>query len=154
MNRPILHNYFRSSTSYRVRIALALKGIDYQSVGVNIRIGAQNSLEYRRLNPVGLVPTLITDDGESLGQSLAIIDWLDRHYPHNPLLPLQDPARMRVLEMVYAIACDIHPINNMRVLRYLSDELKVSEEEKQRWYAHWIQQGLSALEQLLRQFRV
>ena len=112
-----------------MRIALALKGIDYQSVGVNIRIGAQNALEYRRLNPVGLVPTLITDDGESLGQSLAIVDWLDRHYPQMPLLP-QDPARMRVLEMVYAIACDIHPINNMRVLRYLSDELKVSEADK------------------------
>lgn len=113
-----------------MRIALALKGIDYQSVGVNIRIGAQNALEYRRLNPVGLVPTLITDDGESLGQSLAIVDWLDRHYPQMPLLPQEDPARMRVLEMVYAIACDIHPINNMRVLRYLSDELKVSEADK------------------------
>lgn len=85
-----------------------------------------------------LVPTLITDDGESLGQSLAIVDWLDRHYPQMPLLPQEDPARMRVLEMVYAIACDIHPINNMRVLRYLSDELKVSEADKKRWYAHWI----------------
>ncbi len=78
-----LYSFFNSSASYRVRIALALKGIDYQSVGVNIRIGAQNALEYRRLNPVGLVPTLITDDGESLGQSLAIVDWLDRHYPQN-----------------------------------------------------------------------
>lgn len=125
-----LYSFFNSSASYRVRIALALKGIDYQSVGVNIRIGQQNALEYRRLNPVGLVPTLITDDGESLGQSLAIADWLDRHYPQPLLLPQEDSARMRVLEIVYAIACDIHPINNMRVLRYLSDELKVSEEEK------------------------
>lgn len=145
-----LYSFFNSSASYRVRIALALKGIDYQSVGVNIRIGQQNALEYRRLNPVGLVPTLITDDGESLGQSLAIADWLDRHYPQPLLLPQEDSARMRVLEIVYAIACDIHPINNMRVLRYLSDELKVSEEEKKRWYAHWIQQGFSAVEQLLR----
>lgn len=125
-----LYSFFNSSASYRVRIALALKGIDYQSVGVNIRIGQQNALEYRRLNPVGLVPTLITDDGESLGQSLAIADWLDRHYLQPLLLPQEDSARMRVLEIVYAIACDIHPINNMRVLRYLSDELKVSEEEK------------------------
>lgn len=125
-----LYSFFNSSASYRVRIALALKGIDYQSVGVNIRIGQQNALEYRRLNPVGLVPTLITDKGESLGQSLAIADWLDRHYPQPLLLPQADSARMRVLEIVYAIACDIHPINNMRVLRYLGDELKVSEEEK------------------------
>lgn len=125
-----LYSFFNSSASYRVRIALALKGIDYQSVGVNIRIGQQNALEYRRLNPVGLVPTFITDEGESLGQSLAIADWLDRHYPQPLLLPEEDSARMRVLEIVYAIACDIHPINNMRVLRYLGDELKVSEEEK------------------------
>ncbi|BBV65181.1 TPA: maleylacetoacetate isomerase [Kluyvera ascorbata] len=145
-----LYSFFNSSASYRVRIAMALKGIDYQTVGVNIRIGQQNALEYRRLNPVGLVPALITDEGESLGQSLAIIDWLDRHFPQTPLLPAKDPQRMRVLEVVYAISCDIHPINNMRVLRYLSDELKVSEEEKKRWYAHWIQQGLSAVEQLLR----
>lgn len=145
-----LYSFFNSSASYRVRIAMALKGIDHQTVGVNIRIGQQNALEYRRLNPVGLVPALVTDEGESLGQSLAIIDWLDRHFPQAPLLPANDPQRMRVLEVVYAICCDIHPINNMRVLRYLSDELKVSEEEKKRWYAHWIQQGLSAVEQLLR----
>ncbi|MFD2021229.1 maleylacetoacetate isomerase [Pseudocitrobacter faecalis] len=145
-----LYSFFNSSASYRVRIAMALKGIDYDTVGVNIRIGQQNALEYRRLNPVGLVPALVTDDGESLGQSLAIIDWLDRHFPQTPLLPDNDPARMRILEIVYAICCDIHPINNMRVLRYLSDELKVSEEDKQRWYAHWVQQGLSAVEQLLR----
>ncbi|HDJ1439174.1 TPA: maleylacetoacetate isomerase [Serratia rubidaea] len=146
-----LYSFFNSSASYRVRIALALKGIDYQSVGVNIRLGQQNEHEYRQLNPAGLVPTLITDDNESLGQSLAIVDWLDRRYPQRPLLPQEEPARMRVLEMVYSIACDTHPINNMRVLRYLSDELKVSEEDKNRWYAHWIQQGFSTLETLLRQ---
>ena len=143
-----LYSFFNSSASYRVRIALALKGIDYHTVGVNIRIGQQNELAYRRMNPVGLVPT---DDGEALGQSLAIIDWLDRHFPQSRLLPVSDPARTQVLEIVYAIACDIHPVNNLRVLRYLSEELKVSEEEKKRWYAHWIQQGLSAVEQLLRQ---
>ncbi|MFJ2974910.1 maleylacetoacetate isomerase [Kluyvera sp. NPDC087067] len=145
-----LYSFFNSSASYRVRIAMALKGIDYQTVGVNIRIGQQNALEYRRLNPIGLVPALITDEGESLGQSLAIIDWLDRHFPQTPLLPTSDPQRMRVLEVVYAICCDIHPVNNMRVLRYLSDELKVSEEAKKRWYEHWILQGMSAVEQLLR----
>lgn len=145
-----LYSFFNSSASYRVRIALALKGIDYQSVGVNIRIGQQNALEYRQLNPLGLVPALVTDDGESLGQSLAIIDWLDRHYAQVKLLPDDEPKRMRVLEIAYAISCDIHPINNMRVLRYLSDELQVSEDAKKRWYEHWIQQGLGAVEQLLR----
>lgn len=144
-----LYSFFNSSASYRVRIALALKGIDYQSTGVNIRIGQQNTLEYRQLNPLGLVPALVTDEGASLGQSLAIIDWLDRHYPQVPLLPLDEPERMRVLEIAYAISCDIHPINNMRVLRYLSDELHISEEAKKRWYEHWIQQGLSAVERLL-----
>jgi maleylpyruvate isomerase len=146
-----LYSFFNSSASYRVRIALALKGIDYQTVGVNIRIGQQNAPSYRRMNPIGLVPTLVNDDGEALGQSLAIIDWLDRHFPPSRLLPASDPARSRVLEIVYAIACDIHPVNNMRVLRYLSEELNVSEEAKKRWYAHWIQQGLSAVEQLLQE---
>ena len=145
-----LYSFFNSSASYRVRIALALKGLDYQTVGVNIRIGQQNELAYRRMNAVGLVPTLVTDDGESLGQSLAITDWLDGHFPQTPLLPADFPVRSKVLEIVYAIACDIHPVNNMRVLRYLSEELKVSEEDKKRWYAHWIQQGFSAVEQLLR----
>lgn len=90
-----LYSFFNSSASYRVRIALALKGIDYQTVGVNIRIGQQNALAYRRMNPVGLVPTLVTDDGESLGQSLAIVDWLDRHFPQTPLLPTSDPRAAR-----------------------------------------------------------
>lgn len=125
-----LYSFFNSSASYRVRIALALKGIHYQTVGVNIRIGQQNELAYRRMNPVGLVPTLLTDDGEFLSQSLAITDWLDRHFPQLPLLPTADPARSRILEIVYVIACDIHPVNNLRVLRYLSEELKVSDEEK------------------------
>lgn len=125
-----LYSFFNSSASYRVRIALALKGLDYQTVGVNIRIGQQNELAYRRMNPLGLVPTLVTDDGESLGQSLAITDWLDHHFPQSPLLPADFPTRSKVLEIVYAIACDIHPVNNMRVLRYLSEELKVSEEDK------------------------
>lgn len=109
---------------------MALKGIDYQTEGVNIRIGQQNELAYRRMNPVGLVPTLLTDEGESLGQSLAIIDWLESHYPQVPLMPQEEPARNKVLEIVYAIACDIHPLNNLRVLRYLTEELNVSEEDK------------------------
>lgn len=145
-----LYSFFNSSASYRVRIALALKGLDYQTEGVNIRQGEQNSLTYRRLNPVGLVPTLVTDEGQAMGQSLAIIDWLDRRYPQPLLLPEQEVARARVLEIVYAIACDIHPVNNMRVLRWLTDELEVSEAQKNRWYGHWVHQGLSAVEQMLK----
>lgn len=145
-----LFSFFNSSASYRVRIALALKGVDYQTEGVNIRIGEQNQLAYRRLNPVGVVPTLVDDQGDIHGQSLAIIDWLDRQYPADPLVPVAGPARDQVLEIAYAISCDIHPINNMRVLRYLTDELQVSEEQKNRWYGHWVKQGLSAVEQLLK----
>ncbi len=144
-----LYSFFNSSASYRVRIALALKGVEYDTQGVNIRNGEQNSARYRRLNPVGVVPTLVTDNGETLGQSLAIIDWLDRHYSQPRLLPEEDVARAKVLEIAYAIACDIHPINNMRVLRWLTDELKVSEAEKNRWYGHWVAQGLGAVEQML-----
>ena len=94
-----LYSFFNSSASYRVRIALALKGLDYQTVGVNIRIGQQNELAYRRMNPLGLVPTLVIDDGESLGQSLAITDWLDGHFPQSPLLPADFPTRSKVLEL-------------------------------------------------------
>lgn len=144
-----LYSFFNSSASYRVRIALALKGIDYRTEGVNIRTGQQNEPAYRQMNPSGLVPTLLTDEGDALGQSLAIIDWLERHYPQVPLVPQEEPARHRVLEIVHAIACDIHPLNNLRVLRYLTEELKVSEEEKTRWYAHWIREGLSTVEELL-----
>lgn len=145
-----LLSFFNSSASYRVRIALGLKGIEYQTEGVNIRIGEQQQLAYRRLNPTGLVPTLIDDQGDAHGQSLAIIDWLDRQYPAQPLIPADGAARDRVLEIACVIACDIHPINNMRVLRYLTDELKISETQKNQWYAHWIAQGMGAVEQLLK----
>lgn len=144
-----LFSFFNSSASYRVRIALALKGIDYQTEGVNIRAGEQNRADYLRRNPIGLVPTLIGDNGEAIGQSLAIIDYLDRRYPDVPLLPASGEMRTRVLEIAFAIACDIHPVNNMRVLRYLTDELGISETQKKAWYAHWIAVGLTAVEALL-----
>jgi maleylpyruvate isomerase len=144
-----LYSFFNSSASYRVRIALALKGVDYQSEGVNIRTGEQWTEDYLAMNPIGLVPALVNDQGWSMGQSLAIIDYLDRHYPQVPLLPQDEELRARVLEIAYAIACDIHPINNMRVLRYLSDELGISAVQKQAWYAHWVAEGLAAVEALL-----
>nr|WP_315293202.1 maleylacetoacetate isomerase [Serratia proteamaculans] len=144
-----LYSFFNSSASYRVRIALALKGVDYQSEGVNIRAGEQSTAGYLAMNPIGLVPALVNDRGQAVGQSLAIIDYLDRRYPQVPLLPKDEVNRARALEIAYAIACDIHPINNMRVLRYLSDELGISAVQKQAWYAHWVTEGMMAVEALL-----
>jgi maleylacetoacetate isomerase len=144
-----LYSYFNSSTSYRVRIALALKGLDVAYHGVNIRIGAHYRSEYvSRLNPNASVPALVEGDF-SLGQSLAIIDWLDAMHPEPRLIPLNPRHRARVLELSYQIACDIHPLNNLRVLKYLQGVLKVTPEQKDAWYQHWVAKGLSAVERLL-----
>jgi len=143
-----LYSFFNSSTSYRVRIALALKGVDANLLPVNIRVQAHKAPEYVAKNPSANVP-LIDDDGFRLGQSLAIIDYLDARYPEPRLIPQQVQERARVLEMAYLIACDMHPVNNLRVLRYLVKELGVDEVAKNAWYAHWIDEGFSSLEQLL-----
>ncbi len=143
-----LHSFFNSSTSYRVRIALALKGIAYDYMPVDIRKMAHRTPEFVALNPSANVPLLVDGDTD-LGQSLAIIDYLDATYPQTPLIPSDPIARARVLEVSYAIACDIHPVNNLRILRYLKDELGISEEQKNTWYAHWIAEGLAAVERLL-----
>ncbi|HVU31074.1 MAG TPA: maleylacetoacetate isomerase [Sphingomicrobium sp.] len=145
MSRAILHDYFRSSAAYRVRIALNLKGIDYESREVDLRSDAQRSPEYLALNPQGLVPVLEID-GHRLTQSLAIINYLDIRYPSPPLIPGAAAERAHVVAMAMTIACDIHPLNNLRVLRYLKHELGHSQEEIDRWYAHWIREGLPALE--------
>lgn len=143
-----LHGFFNSSTSYRVRIALALKGLPYDYVPVDIRKSAHRSAEFMALNPSANVPLLV-DDETDLGQSLAIIDYLDARYPQARLIPEEPALRARVLELSYAIACDIHPVNNLRILRYLRNELGLSEEQKNTWYAHWIAEGLTAVERLL-----
>jgi len=143
-----LHGFFNSSTSYRVRIALALKGLPYDYVPVDIRKSAHRSAEFMALNPSANVPLLV-DDETDLGQSLAIIDYLDARYPQARLIPEEPALRARVLELSYAIACDIHPVNNLRILRYLRNELGLSEEQKNTWYAHWIAEGLTVVERLL-----
>lgn len=143
-----LHGFFNSSASYRVRIALNLKGLAWEHVGVNLRTGEQHTDEFRALNVVGLVPTLQID-GQSLSQSLAIIDRLDRLRPEPRLVPLDGPDRDKVLDLSYQIACDIHPINNLRVLKYLIKPLGHDEEQKQAWIRHWISLGFDALEQQL-----
>ena len=143
-----LYTFFNSSASYRVRIAMALKGLTAESVGVNIRTGAQRSEDFLALNPSGQVPALV-DGPTRLSQSLAIIDHLDRLHPVPPLLPKDALTRGQVLEIAQLIACDIHPLNNLKVLKYLTGELKLTDAQKNAWYAHWIAEGFTALQTLL-----
>jgi maleylacetoacetate isomerase len=145
MSRPILYDYWRSSAAYRVRIALNLKGVDYESRQVDLRGDAQKSAEYRALNPQGLVP-MMEIDGQRLTQSLAIINYLDLRYPNQPLIPASAAERAHVVAIALTIACDIHPLNNLRVLKYLKEPLGHSQEEIDAWYAHWVSEGLPALE--------
>jgi maleylacetoacetate isomerase len=147
MTRPILYDYWRSSAAYRVRIALHLKGVDYESRQVDLREDEQKSNNYRALNPQGLVP-MLEIDGNRLTQSLAIINYLDLRYANQPLLPASAAERAHVVAMALAVACDIHPLNNLRVLKYLKNELGHSQDEIDRWYTHWISEGLPALEAL------
>mgnify|MGYP003582483786 CR=1 FL=1 len=143
-----LYGFFNSSTSWRVRIALALKGLEVAGHGVNLRAGEQRTASHRALSPLGGVPVLVDDDGVSLTQSLAIIDYLDARYPWPLLIPREPLLRARVLELANLIACDIHPLNNLRVLGYLQ-QLGVDGERKVIWYAHWVAEGLAAVETLL-----
>jgi len=145
-----LYSFFNSSTSYRVRIALALKGLPYDYVGVNLRSGEQGAEAYRALSPAGIVPVLVDGD-VTLTQSLAIIDYLDQRHPTPRLVPEDALSRARVLEIAQTIACEIHPINNIRVLKYLTGKLEVGEADKAAWYRHWVDEGLGAVESLLAQ---
>jgi maleylacetoacetate isomerase len=147
MTRPVLYDYFRSSAAYRVRIALNLKGIDFEQRPINLAEGAQKGEAYRALNPQRLVP-MLEIDGHRLTQSLAIIVYLDQLYRDPPLMPSDpaDGAHVRALAM--AVACDIHPLNNLRVLKYLKGELGISEQAKDEWYRHWVAEGLAALEEM------
>ena len=141
-----LYDYFRSSAAYRVRIALNLKGLVPERAFVHLRRGAQRHDDYLALNPQGLVPALLTDTGDVLTQSLAIIEWLDETKPQPPLLPADAAGRARVRALALAIACDIHQLNNLRVLNYLTGTLGVTEAQKTGWYRYWCDTGLEALE--------
>jgi len=141
-----LYDYFRSSAAYRVRIALNLKRLAPERAFVHLRRGAQRFDDYLALNPQGLVPSLVTDSGDVLTQSLAIIEWLDETYPSAPLLPSDAAGRARVRSLALAIACDIHPLNNLRVLNYLTGTLGATGEQRNGWYRYWCDVGLEALE--------
>lgn len=147
MSRPILYEYWRSSASYRVRIALNLKNVDYESRPIDLLAGEQSGNEYRSLNPQGMVP-MLEIDGHRLTQSLAIINYLDIRYPVQPLIPASAAERAQVVAFAMIIACDIHPLNNLRVLKYLKNELGQSQEAVDSWYRHWISERFPALESM------
>jgi maleylacetoacetate isomerase/maleylpyruvate isomerase len=144
-----LYSYFRSSASFRVRIALALKGLDFEYVPVHLVKSEQNQQGYVELSSNGLVPVLVDDEGRNLHQSMAIIEYLDETHPEPPLLPRDAVGRARVRAIAQDIACEIHPLNNLRVLRYLVRTAGLSDEAKNAWYRHWIEEGLTAVERQL-----
>ena len=140
-----LYDYWRSSSAYRVRIALRLKGIEHQQLGVNLRLGVQRTLDYLAHNQQGLVPALETGEA-TLTQSLAIIEWLDETHPEPPLLPAGATARAVARSLALQIACEIQPVNNLRVLQYLQSRVGMEERDLNAWYRHWVAEGFAALE--------
>ena len=148
MSEMKLHTFFNSSASYRARIALNLKGLEWESIPVNLRTGEQSSNRFKNLNPVGMVPTL--EHGEiRISQSIAIMDYLDQIQPLPLLIPNDPKDRQKVWEISLLIACEIHPLNNLRILKYLTGPLGLSDEVKNEWYKHWILEGFDSLEKLL-----
>ncbi|TIP59232.1 MAG: maleylacetoacetate isomerase, partial [Mesorhizobium sp.] len=149
MSDLVLHNYYRSSTSYRVRIALEMKGLTYQYVPHHLRHGEHLEPAYLSVNPQGLVPALILGDGTLLTQSLAIIEFLDETRPEPPLLPQDAAGRARVRMLAQMIACDIHPVNNLRVLTSLRTLFGAGDEDVANWFRHWVNEGFQPLEKIL-----
>ncbi|MBK18117.1 MAG: maleylacetoacetate isomerase [Rhodospirillaceae bacterium] len=145
-----LYGYFRSSAAFRVRIALNLKGLDYETALINLTTAEHLTDDYRRVNPQGRVPALVHND-TVLTQSLAIMEFLEETHPEPAFLPESATARARVRALANIIACDIHPLNNLAVLNYLSGPLSASDEQKTTWYRHWVSEGFNAVEPLLAQ---
>lgn len=144
-----LFSYFRSSAAYRVRIALNLKAVGYVQEGVNLVADQQRSDSYMAINPQGLVPALRLENGTVLSQSTAILEWLEEAYPELPLYPKDPIERAKARALTNSVACDIHPLNNLRVLKYLAGEMGITDEQKTSWYHHWIAQGFTSLENQL-----
>ena len=146
-----LYSFFRSSAAYRVRIALNLKGVDYEIANVDLPGNRHREAEFRAVNPQATIPTL-DDDGTILWQSLAIIDYLDARFPQPRLIPQEPVARAHAQALAQLIVCEIHPLNNLRVLRYLRGELKLDDAAVAKWYAHWIAEAFAPLETLVKRF--
>jgi maleylpyruvate isomerase len=140
--------YFRSSAAFRLRIAMNLKGLDYEFTLVNLQAGDQDGEEFKEVNPQGRVPALIVGT-ETLIQSLAIMEYLEETYPDPPLLPSDSLGKAKVRAICGVIACDIHPLNNLAVLNYLRDKIDLSEADREKWYRHWVKEGFDALETML-----
>lgn len=143
-----LYGYFRSSAAFRVRIALNLKGLDYEQQSVHLAQGHQLRAEFRAINPQALVPVLVVGE-QRMTQSLAIMEYLEETHPQPPLLPQEPLARQRVRSLAQIVASDIHPINNTRILKYLGSQLKIEEPARNTWYRHWIAEGLAVIEKRL-----
>lgn len=148
-----LYDYWRSSAAYRVRIALNLKGLSYEHICIHLvkEGGQQHSADYKKINPQGLIPSLLTNEGALISQSLAILEYLEETTPTPALLPDSAIARARVRSLANLIACDIHPLDNLRVLQYLVNAFSIEDEPKMTWYRHWIYKGFDALESRLSQ---
>jgi maleylpyruvate isomerase len=144
-----LYSYFRSSAAYRVRIALNFKQIEHEIIPINLVANEQNSAPYLDINSQGLLPALRLEEGSIITQSTSILEFIEESYPQYALYPLDVIAKTNVRALCNVIACDIHPLNNLRVLKYLKDELSLSEEQKLDWYKHWIALGFSNIESLL-----
>ena len=144
-----LYSYFRSSAAYRVRIMLNLKKIDYEIESINLVQGHQRSISYTGINPQGLVPSLELDDGRIITQSMAICEWIEANYISRKLIPEDSFQAARVRACALVVATDIHPVNNLRILKYLENELGVDEPEKNKWYRQWVEQGFQAIEKTL-----
>ena len=141
-----MYGYWRSGTSFRVRVALALKGLRVETIPINLLEGAHRKLDYLAINPSGAVPTLVLDDGSPLAQSPAIIEYLEERFPEPPLMPAGAKARARVRHLAGSIAMDIHPLQNLRVLKYLKRELEQPQDTINEWVGRWISDGFAALE--------
>jgi maleylacetoacetate isomerase len=149
MSHLILYSYWRSSAAYRVRIGLSLKGLEYETRGIDLRLNEHLKSDYRSQNPQGFVPALILDN-HVISQSMAILEALDEFFPAEPLLPKAPSERAIVRSMAQIIACDIHPLNNLRVLRKLEGELGFDEDAKKAWMSGWIREGFFALEEMIK----